>query len=307
MKKTYLFAKYTCIFNEWWMRPLLNWNADKTVRWTKKIRYDENDAKLYLNICEPQNKPEGKLPVYFYIHGGGWVSGKPETREGGVSRVVSQGFFGVSVFYGYSPEYGHPKPVVNVYKALEWVVCNAEKYNLDLDRVYVGGESAGAHLAAVVGAVSSNPAYNEMFALSPVSRNMKFRALFLNCGIYDMNEAAKSRFPLIKSYIYAYYGKPLKGMKDDPDALSMSPLFFVNADFPECMLVSASQDALRFGTETMKKKLSEEGVRYVSYFARGMWAIHAFAVAQKLKKSKEVTAMWLKLIKEQKTESATVE
>lgn len=298
MNKSYAFAKYMCIFNEWWMRPLLNWNADKTVKWTKGIRYDSSDSDVYLNICEPQSR-DGKLPVYVYIHGGGWVSGKPETREGAVSRVVGAGYFGLSIYYGYSPKYGHPKPIENVYKALAWLVDNAEKYDLDLSHVYVGGESAGAHLAAVLGAISTNEEYKKLFNLAEKSRDMKFKALFLNCGIYDMNDAAKSAFPFIKSYIYAYYGKPVKGMAADEEAKSMSPLYYVTPEFPRSLLVSAQGDALRFGTVHMKEVLDANGVKYESYHAKGAWAIHAFAVAQKLKKSKEVTAKWLKLMAEE--------
>ncbi|HPD02736.1 MAG TPA: alpha/beta hydrolase [Eubacteriales bacterium] len=284
MKKTYVIPSAICRFNEWWMRPLLNLGASKEVVWERKIKYCD-DENLYLNVCDKKEPDGEKRPVFVYIHGGGWVSGKPETREGVVSKIVEKGFLGISIYYGYAPKYGHPEAVQNIYKALAWLVDNAEKYNADISRIYVGGESAGAHLTATVGAIYANEEYKSAFDLEPKSKDLKISGLVLICGVYDMEVAAKSGFPFIKSYIYAYFKKPLKLLNTEEGRL-ISPAHFITEAFPASFHITAAMDALRHGGAMFYDQVKSKGVKCVHYYAKGAWSIHAFAVAQALKLSK---------------------
>ncbi len=291
-------AKYLCIFNEWWMKPLLNWGQSRNVRYTRKIRYDEGDPDLYLNLCEPKGRTGGRLPVFVYIHGGGWVSGCPEHREGFVSRIAEAGHFTLNVFYGLSPRYHHPLPIENLYKALAWLVRNADRYDIDLSRIFVGGESAGAHLAAALGAVSSNPGYRDLFNLAGESRNLRFSGLVLNCGVYDMQTALSSGFPYMETFVSAYYDKPLGGLEDDPDARSMSPRFFLTKAFPRSFVITASRDKLGEGGREFADDLERLGVECRRFHGTGFTAVHGFAVAQVLPQSQAAMSAILGFLKE---------
>lgn len=286
MKYGYLLPKAICLFNEkvgelTFYRP----GRAKNVAYERKIRYSQN-PKLYLNICKPLDASAGQLPVFVYIHGGGYVSGRPEQRESFVSAIAAAGFFTINIFYGYSPKYGHPHAIRNVYDALAWLVQNKDKYNIDLDRLYAGGESAGAYLTAVAGAASSHEEYRKRLNLNPVSQNLKFRGLIFNCGLYDMDDALTCGFPFMKAYVEAYYGKPLKHFKDDPDSDLLSPCRFITKDFPPSFVLTAQHDQLKAGGIAFAKKLDELKIPNVYHMGTGFFAVHAFLVAQGLPPSK---------------------
>lgn len=96
-------------------------------------------------------KGEGPFPVLIYYHGGGWVFGSLDTHDN-VCRLLSEGAgcVVVSVDYRLAPENKFPAAVDDAYAASQWVKYNVAFLNGDLSRIAVGGDSAGATLAAVV-------------------------------------------------------------------------------------------------------------------------------------------------------------
>jgi acetyl esterase/lipase len=94
---------------------------------------------------------QGPLPLFFHIHGGGFVSGRPE------DQMSRNRFFAhdlqclvISVAYRRPPETSYPGPVEDCYAALLWAYRNAEMLGIDPDRIAVGGQSAGGGLAAAL-------------------------------------------------------------------------------------------------------------------------------------------------------------
>lgn len=289
MGKSYFLPKAICVFNEFWSSPLMNLGGFSDVTYERKIRYGKN-PDLYLNTCVKAESVNEKKPLFLYIHGGGYVSGRPENREGCVSRFAEAGYFTASVYYGLSPKYIHPSSLYNIYDALAYLIENKDKFNIDTDNIIVGGESAGAHFAALLGAIStSSELKNHYDKLNPVSKDVKFKALYLNCGIFSMKDAAESKFPFMKNYLEVFYGGTCAELLSESNEKFLSPIEFLNESFPPSFVVTAEHDALRFGGIKFFERLKELGVKTEHYHALGMMAIHAFAVGQKLKTSKEVT------------------
>ena len=120
----------------------------------KDIVYDEehpDTGKLDIIYDEKQRGKltEGKFPVFFMIHGGGWIEGDKKMRRGYCQHMARTGAFTVNISYGLGPKYRFPDYMKQVYKALQWVVANADKYGLDLDNFVISGDSAGGHLSMV--------------------------------------------------------------------------------------------------------------------------------------------------------------
>jgi acetyl esterase/lipase len=94
---------------------------------------------------------DGLLPGIYWIHGGGMVIGSPEWDDHRLAAYVEQvGCVAVSVDYRLAPEHPHPAPIDDCYAGLEWTVKNASELGIDVDRLAVGGMSAGGGLAAGV-------------------------------------------------------------------------------------------------------------------------------------------------------------
>lgn len=94
----------------------------------------------------------GPHPLHVFLHGGGWCVGTLDERDPRC-RAISAGARCVvaSVDYRLAPENRFPTAPEDCYAALCWLVEHAVDLGVDPERVAVGGESAGANLAAVLG------------------------------------------------------------------------------------------------------------------------------------------------------------
>jgi acetyl esterase len=92
------------------------------------------------------------VPVLVFAHGGGWSICGIETHEGICREIANRsGCLVVSVEYRLAPEHVFPAAAEDFYAAACWVAEHAEEIGGDPARVAVGGDSAGANLAAVAG------------------------------------------------------------------------------------------------------------------------------------------------------------
>ena len=100
-------------------------------------------ARLYAPSLE-------KLPVLLYFHGGGFTVGSIDTHDG-LCRQLSHlaGCAVVSVNYRLAPEHKFPVAVHDAWDALQWLASHAGELRLSAQDLAVGGDSAGATLAAV--------------------------------------------------------------------------------------------------------------------------------------------------------------
>ncbi len=91
------------------------------------------------------------LPILLYLHGGGWVIGSIESHDDVCRRLAqAAGCLVVSVEYRLAPEHPFPAALDDCQAALAWVAAHGAELGGDPARLAVGGDSAGANLAAVL-------------------------------------------------------------------------------------------------------------------------------------------------------------
>lgn len=96
------------------------------------------------------NEPSTPYPILVYFRGGGWVFGDLDSADAPCSFLCKYAnCIVVSVQYRQAPEYKCPIPVIDTVEAIKWVHKNAESLGGNAHKIAVGGESAGANLAAV--------------------------------------------------------------------------------------------------------------------------------------------------------------
>lgn len=121
---------------------------------------------ILLSIYFPSGyKQEDQYPAFFFIHGGGWESHKVFADQakwsgdhlGYLARYYAeQGYLGISIDYRLLQEMGQKENyrLLNLYRdcvdAIDYVLDRAENYGIDIEKVYLLGESAGGHLAGLV-------------------------------------------------------------------------------------------------------------------------------------------------------------
>jgi hypothetical protein len=120
-------------------------------RLTPNIPYVENGHKRHvLDIYAPEDPAGKSLPVMFWIHGGGWQAGDKSDVALKPKALAERGFVFVSTNYRLLPEVKIDDLIGDVARSLGWVHRNIARYGGDPTRIFVGGHSAGAQLAALI-------------------------------------------------------------------------------------------------------------------------------------------------------------
>jgi acetyl esterase len=102
------------------------------------------DARLYV--------PPGPVPsaLLVYYHGGGWVIGDLETHDRPCRFLAAHaGVQVLAVDYRLAPEHPFPAAAEDAFAAYARTAAEAARFGVEPARIGVGGDSAGANLAAV--------------------------------------------------------------------------------------------------------------------------------------------------------------
>ena len=99
-------------------------------------------------------------PLVVWVHGGAWMSGDKSWMPP-VSCLLDNGFAMASIDYRLSQEALFPAQIEDCKAAIRWLRANAARYNLNPDRVGAWGESAGGHLAALLGTAGDVAAWDQ--------------------------------------------------------------------------------------------------------------------------------------------------
>jgi acetyl esterase/lipase len=115
----------------------------------KNLAYAPGEnVRQKLDIYVP-GKREGPLPLIVWIHGGGWIYGSKENPL--PLPWLGRGYVIASINYRLSQEAKFPAQIEDCKAAIRWLRSHADRYKIDPNRVAVWGESAGGHLASLLG------------------------------------------------------------------------------------------------------------------------------------------------------------
>jgi acetyl esterase/lipase len=109
------------------------------------------DGPIPIRIYTPINAPSLRLRCMIYFHGGGLVAGGLDTHDA-ICRVLcnESGCRWIAVDYRLAPEHPFPAAITDSYAATTWIMGNAASLHVEPKQIAVGGDSAGATLAAAV-------------------------------------------------------------------------------------------------------------------------------------------------------------
>ena len=216
------------------------------------LRYGDH-AENRLDIYCPKGT-DTKLPTIVSIHGGGWVYGDKELYSHYCMRLAQRGFTVVNFTYRLAPEHRYPAALQDTCAVMRWMQENAASYWIDLDNVFMLGDSAGGQLCHQVLTLLTNPDYAALFDFAPPA-GFRVNACALNCGCYflPVNRLIPPKWCglMIQAYIPEDYVPLLKQLK---------PHKYTNKDFPPAIVMSCANDFLKHMAKPMYRLLRRRGV-----------------------------------------------
>jgi acetyl esterase/lipase len=227
------------------------------------LRYGEAKDAL-LDVFAPPN-PQRPLPAVVWVHGGGYVAGTRTDLTDYLKVLASRGFVTVGIDYMRAPTGKFPTPVRQTNEALRYVVANAARFNIDPNRIFLAGDSAGAQIAAQAALVISSPAEARLLGIQPAIPRESLRGALLNCGGYDPTQLnwGGGYGDFMRTVIWSYVGT-----RDhtDPRVAQMSVTRRVTADYPPSFITVGNADPLAPQSTAMAEALRAKGVEVDALF-----------------------------------------
>lgn len=235
-----------------------------------------DDYSITLNIVRPEGV-KGKLPVFIFIHGGGWVLGDYPTHKRMVrDLVVLSGFTAVFVNYTRTPDAQYPQAINEIYAATKWVAEHGEEIGVDGKKLAVVGNSVGGNMSAVT----------TLMAKAKGSPEIKLQILMwpivdANFETNSYQQFGEQRFlttSLMKWMYDLYIPDPEK--RKDIYASPLQATIEQLKGLPPALIQLAENDILHDEGEAYGRKLDEAGVKVTTVSYNGM--IHDFGLLNSL-------------------------
>lgn len=231
-----------------------------------------NGKSIKLKIVRPSGSKE-ELPVFVFIHGGGWVLGDYPTHERMVrDLVVRTGYACVFVDYTRTPDAQYPIAINEIYDATKWVSENGHEINVDGKNLALVGNSVGGNMATVTALMAKD------------KKGPKIKGLVLLWPIVDADfetdsykKYGKDRFLTTSTmkWMYDMY-IPHPSLRKDIYASPLQATVDQLSGLPPTLIITAENDILRDEGEAFGRKLDAAGVKVTTTRYNGM--IHDFGL-----------------------------
>ena len=164
-----------------------------------------NDGNKYHMLDVYTLANEGKQPTIIDIHGGGWYYGDKELNKIYCLNLAERGFKVANVSYRLAPEVTLFDQVQDVVNAINYIYDNADTLGVDVNNLFITGDSAGGHLTSLMINLSHD---EEMQKAFDIKLKATFNAVCYTCPALYISHLAT--MPIVKSYFKALLGKNAK-------------------------------------------------------------------------------------------------
>lgn len=144
---------------------------------------DDGDANHTLDIYGSDKTEPTKTVVE--IHGGGFIGGNKTTNTDHSIVFAEAGYVVVTPDYSKLPRGGSfPDVIRELFTVYQWVADHAEEYHIDLNNIFLSGDSAGGYYVLNSMAVLRDPALQEYFGVTPPP--FEFSGFVTTCPAADI-------------------------------------------------------------------------------------------------------------------------
>jgi acetyl esterase len=243
------------------------WNADRPGLWAVyNHEIPGPRGPIRVRLYDPGTPRPA--PCLIYLHGGGWVIGSLDTHDGACRRLAQAGHFLVaSIDYRLAPEHKFPAGLEDGVAAVRWIAAHGADWGIDLGRLAIGGDSAGANLAlAALLALRDRGAGPLRAGLLIYGAYGAYRA-----GTETPSQAAygDGRYILSSDDMRWFWSHYVKAESDDADPLA-APLLADLRGLPPLLVTACEFDPLLDDSKRLVARLEEAGTPYRFAFWPGV-------------------------------------
>lgn len=190
--------------------------------------------KLDFYAPSPESSGPGPWPCVVYIHGGAWEAG---SKSGNAAvGLCWQGYAVASIGYRLSQHAPFPAQIEDCKAAARYLRAHAARFNIDPNRIGASGDSAGGHLAALLGTTGDVKTFDVGEHLDQPSRVQAVTDCYgpSNLAFYGTSQPGDTLSNLI--------GGPIQ---DNPDKVqAANPITYINEGDPPFALFHGDVDPI---------------------------------------------------------------
>src|SRR5580765_8532230 len=125
-------------------------SAEDKVSFERDVVYGKTgDEELKLDLAKPTG--DGPYPCLVFIHGGAWMGGSKSGYDSTIQEFAKKGYFAATVEYRFAPKFKFPCQVEDVKCAVRYLRTHAKDLHINPEKFGAIGDSAGGHLALMLG------------------------------------------------------------------------------------------------------------------------------------------------------------
>ena len=221
------------------------------------LPYLRADGSVLLADLHLPQQADGPLPVIVDVHGGGWIYGSKEINRAYASALASRGFGVFTVNYAPAEKGDLPNQVCDVIAAIHSIRNHAAEFGLDRDKLFLCGDSAGAHLALLAYIVGHSETLRLIYGANALDAEVK--AVGLVSPVTELHFFADSILPVqrkLRARLFGgdYANSPLRYCS------SVSQILKTGTNLPPVYLVSSEDDFFRSQSVELHHLLNRRGV-----------------------------------------------
>jgi len=246
------------------------------------IAYRQGRSKAWcLDLAMPTKPSDRPRPAIVFVHGGGWRSGdkRKDNFLGPTLQFAAKGYVCITVNYRLLGEAPMPACIEDVKCAVRWLRANAREYNVDPDRIGAYGNSAGAHLVAMLGLCPASAGlegdgpwqeYSSMVQAVVCSATpTSFLVPMSSRQRRQSTQRSDRQRSATNPSRFRPGGGPAGRLSDLPDEMrkKISPITYISADAPPFLVIHEESDRTVgvYHSDNFVKALREAGAKDVTY------------------------------------------
>jgi acetyl esterase len=242
---------------------------------TRDIVFDPGAGELTVRLYHP-GPADQPAPALIYLHGGGFTLFSIETHDRLMREYAARGGFAViGVDYPLAPEIKYPVAIDRIEGLMLWLKTHAGQWNVDPDRLALGGDSAGGNFSVAVA-----------LRLRERGELGHIKAILANYGGFSsrISDEAEARFGgpgsiMDRAEARRYWANYLRDECDEDDPYAC-PLLADLRCLPPVFLVVPELDIVAEHSLMMHNRLTEAGVASECVVYPG--AVHSFLEAMSI-------------------------